>query len=294
MKNLSFRSITSSTWDLRLANPTPFESWSPLGPKQKGDTRIALPPHAFTLVELLVCVAIMAVLMAMLSPGLSMAKGKAKSLFCQSNMRQLNVAWIMYAHDNSGSLVPNFVGDGHFHLNWLPGNRQRTMAESSVKRSLLYPYWPNPQAYRCPADQGFIKINGRSFRRALSYPLDVYLGGGLYDKSTKEWLGHRSVRKEFEIEAPAETLTFIGGDPEAHEGAQFIYYPMGVDLWVSFPAEHHSGGCNVAFADGHVRSWQWRAPKEGRYRMGIPIDVLDEPDQQDLHRLQKTIPNISY
>ncbi len=54
---------------------------------------------AFTLVELLVVVAIIAILVALLLPGLSRAKSQANSARCQSNLRQLNLALLSYAHD---------------------------------------------------------------------------------------------------------------------------------------------------------------------------------------------------
>lgn len=55
----------------------------------------------FTLVELLVVVAIMAVLAALLMPGLKTARDMAKGISCKGNLRQLGLAIDMYAADNS-------------------------------------------------------------------------------------------------------------------------------------------------------------------------------------------------
>ena len=61
----------------------------------------------FTLIELLVVVAIIAVLISILVPSLKAAKEAAKDVICQSQMRQIGVAMIMYQGDNKGKLKPS-------------------------------------------------------------------------------------------------------------------------------------------------------------------------------------------
>jgi prepilin-type N-terminal cleavage/methylation domain-containing protein len=69
--------------------------------------------HGFTLIELLVVIAIIAVLIGLLLPALSSARKSARTLLCQTNMRQLGVAATGYG-GSYRDVIPAF--------NWKPGN----------------------------------------------------------------------------------------------------------------------------------------------------------------------------
>jgi prepilin-type N-terminal cleavage/methylation domain len=65
-------------------------------------TRRAISPAAFTLIELLVVIAIISILAAILFPVFAQTRGKARQASCQSNLKQLGLATLMYSQDYDG------------------------------------------------------------------------------------------------------------------------------------------------------------------------------------------------
>jgi len=98
-----WRSFSRSVWSApRLAGAFSIEGCCTFR-----DRRCVQAHRAFTLIELLVVIAIIAILAALLLPALSQAKMKAQGITCLNNIKQLSLAWFLYADDNEDRLVNN-------------------------------------------------------------------------------------------------------------------------------------------------------------------------------------------
>jgi prepilin-type N-terminal cleavage/methylation domain-containing protein/prepilin-type processing-associated H-X9-DG protein len=132
--------------------------------------------NAFTLVELLVVIGIIALLIAILLPALAKSRWQATMVSCASNERQLGMVFLMYAHENKGSL-PRFdlpSGAGEMNLSDLQGGTTGFYATLNSKYKL-----PQMTCF-CPAgntdryDAIFNTFNtGVNPEQAISYSIWV-------------------------------------------------------------------------------------------------------------------------
>ena len=77
--------------------------------------------RGFTLLELMAVMVIIAFVMAMLLPALSKSKARAEGIYCLSNIKQLQMAWEMYAGDHQEWLPGVVIGSGSGPGRWVSG-----------------------------------------------------------------------------------------------------------------------------------------------------------------------------
>ncbi|HEY5910516.1 MAG TPA: prepilin-type N-terminal cleavage/methylation domain-containing protein, partial [Verrucomicrobiae bacterium] len=123
--------------------------------------------RAFTLIELLVVIAIIAILAAMLLPALSKAKQKAQGIQCLSNLKQLQLVFLMYPDDNLDRLTSSGYTSPVEATAWVNGwedfngaNPDNTDPGTLLdpKRAKFAPYLRGIGVYKCPADASMVKV----------------------------------------------------------------------------------------------------------------------------------------
>jgi prepilin-type N-terminal cleavage/methylation domain-containing protein len=106
-------------------------------------------PVGFSLVEILVVLAVIGLLTSIIVPAVGRARGQAYVITCRANLRSLGVASLMYAQDNAGRLPVDVGMLGPSHQSGYTG--QWINNPHTELMTLLKPYVQSPKTYYCPA-----------------------------------------------------------------------------------------------------------------------------------------------
>ena len=217
--------------------------------------------NGFTLVELLVVIGIIALLMAILLPGLNTMRELGRRAVCMSNLMQLSLAWVTYAGENDGDLVNGMAGIdrvdnstspptirerawvGLIPLNKDYSRKNKRAQEQKIREGALWEYLKSPKVYRCPA--------GR-VGQYVSYAI-VDSMNGMTRKSTqadKVWANKRG-----DFSRTDERIVFIDIG-RVMSSSYHVYYHQAT--WADPPPVRHRDGATISFADAHSEHVKWR------------------------------------
>jgi prepilin-type N-terminal cleavage/methylation domain-containing protein/prepilin-type processing-associated H-X9-DG protein len=202
----------------------------------------------FTLIELLVVIAIIAILAAILFPVFAQARENARKAMCQSNLRQISTAALMYAQDYDEVLPRAFHNANEPRVSYM----QRI--EPYVKTIGVYDC-PNQSvkaafAYNGERSYGF-QWFGTSLA-AFQRPADTVM---TLDFTPNTWLGAWTIYK------PSQAPSSNGGHrPDPIDGSRYPTWGAEVATrawrYFNFCARHNGMG-NAAFMDGHVKAMKY-------------------------------------
>lgn len=216
----------------------------------------------FTLMELLVTIAVIAILAALLLPVLNKGKERARRAKCQSNLRQIGIALRQYTNDYRDLLPDATTNNPAYYGSWWPWdlntNLVSELEEHGATRKVLY--CPSNPNMNDEAHWNFSKAHPRSPFRVLGYPF--LLPGGIMIPQNL-WrinLNEDGDKSMPDTELVVDAVASTKGDYTRIQGKI-------LDRTSHLEGRIPAGG-NIVFGDGHAA---WRKFKNMQHQ--IPVDV---------------------
>ncbi|MCL4196494.1 MAG: DUF1559 domain-containing protein [Phycisphaerales bacterium] len=226
---------------------------------------------AFTLIELLVVISIIALLIALLLPGLAQAREASKKTACLSNQRQLALAFTLYALDFGQ--IPGCTSQGRRdNLDWSGEENRRPLNSRAFPYGRIYPYVSkSEQAVECPKAR-------RQANKEFDYTFVAGMAGARLD------IPWRTLYPADPRSPGRDMLAFQAMPVLIEEDEIWYNNPVPDGTWANLDqfSDRHGGTCNLAYLDGS--GGPFKSPKG-------PDPAREEPqDLKSIHLLVETGP----
>jgi len=231
-----------------------------------------LPACGFTLIELLVVIAVVAILAAILFPVFFHVRENARRTVCTSNMKQLGLAWLLYADDYDERACPSYNA-GNADDAW---DFRRDPATNLWTTGFLGVYTRDGAIHGCP-DNPFKPTSSTRPYNGYGYNA-TYIGG--------DYFGQPNGRGDYpacalpQVVFPADTAVFSDAGYGPHSPDNFLRAPSEAMAYRNSGNTdfRHDLTANVCYADGHVKSVRDMAPYLGPGHSGLEWGELSLGD----------------
>jgi len=231
----------------------------------------------FALPDLLVVIAVCALLGQIAFIRLSRARDRSQALVCMNNMRLLIGAWQMYQDNNRNVLIEVYHGGeaqngtaakdpkkSPWATGWLTFEASSDNTNTALivddRYSKFARYFGNePRIVKCPSDNylGAAQRSRGWKSRVRTYSANVGIGAG--NAESGPWSQqYIHVKTLFEIPDPAMTFVHIEENPQSLNDPAF-FNPSFASAFLEQPASFHGAVANLSFVDGHTEAHRWKA-----------------------------------
>jgi prepilin-type processing-associated H-X9-DG protein len=222
-----------------------------------------------------------------------------------NNVRQLNLAWLVYAHDNGDSLAYNLgateikqILARKLQYNWANSvlnwelDSDNTNLVLNTDAALGQYVSRNAQVFKCPADRTVSSIQRHAgwTARSRSISMNAMVGdAGQFVRSGQNVNNpdYRQFLNLGQINNTSGVFVFIEEHPDSINDGYFLN-KTSFQGWTDLPASYHNGAANLSFADGHAGSHSWLVASTKKPSRpdaaGLPF-LLQPTERADLYWL---------